>query len=136
MFLPHQYQTAQSDLPPGTRSVQKPGEGLRQTQRVHSPAAISPSQLWFYEIDDDEEINPFSEGIQRCKVPYDFVISEIGKYARQRDPIDHLLNYNANMGIVGAIPALKCKAFPLTLERNALRWYKKLLSRVSIVGKI
>ncbi|KAL2480206.1 Retrotrans gag domain-containing protein [Abeliophyllum distichum] len=33
------------------------------------------------------------------------------------------------MGIAEATPALKCKAFPLTLEGSAFRLYKKLPSR-------
>ncbi|KAL2501356.1 hypothetical protein Fot_35204 [Forsythia ovata] len=87
---PHQYQIAQANLPPGRRPMHEPGEGLRKTQWVRSSAAISPSQLWSYEIDDDEEISPFSEEIQRCKALRDFEMSEIGKYAGQRDPDDHL----------------------------------------------
>ncbi|KAL2512677.1 Uncharacterized protein Adt_18277 [Abeliophyllum distichum] len=74
-------------------------------------------------IDDDEEISPFSEGIRQCVVSHDFEMSEIGKHIEREDPDDHLLNYNATIGIVRATTALKCKAFPLTLEGGALRWF-------------
>ncbi|KAL2506066.1 Retrotrans gag domain-containing protein [Abeliophyllum distichum] len=99
-----------------------------QTQRVHSPATISSPQLRSYEIDDEEETSHFSEGIQRCKILHDFEMPETGKYVRRRDPDDHLLNYNASMVIARATPTVKYKAFPLTLEGSALRWYKKLIS--------
>ncbi|KAL2471287.1 Uncharacterized protein Adt_39423 [Abeliophyllum distichum] len=92
-----------------------------RTQQVRSPTEISLPQLWSYEMDDDEEINTFLEGIHQCKVLRDFEMREIGKYADRGDPDDHLLNYNASMSITRAIPALKCKAFPLTLEESAFR---------------
>ncbi|KAL2508235.1 uncharacterized protein Fot_31882 [Forsythia ovata] len=133
MSAPYQYQAQQN---PDRRPMHGPGEGNGRTQQVRSPGAISLPQLRSYEMDDDEEIDPFSEGIQRCNVLKDFEMPEINKYASQGDPDDNLLNYNASMGIVGATPVLKYKAFPLTLERIAIRWYKKLPPKASTVGRI
>ncbi|KAL2491273.1 Uncharacterized protein Adt_26901 [Abeliophyllum distichum] len=89
-----------------------------------------------YEIDDDEKISPFSEGTRKCVVLHDFEMPEIGKYAGRGDLDDHLSNYNASMDIAGATPALKCKAFLLTSERSAFRWYKKLHLEISTAGRI
>ncbi|KAL2462041.1 RNase H domain-containing protein [Abeliophyllum distichum] len=96
---------------------------------TNAPVETSLPQLWSFEIDDDEEICPFSEEIRQCSMPHDFEMLEIGKYTSKEDPNDHLLNYYISMETFGAILEFKCKAFLLTFGGSILRWYKKLFYR-------
>ncbi|KAL2505211.1 hypothetical protein Adt_20832 [Abeliophyllum distichum] len=109
---PYQYQPAYAKmLQPARVLTQVPVGGVLQTQQVQSLLRALSFQLQPYEIDGEEDVSPFSEGICQCHIFHDFEISEICKYLGLGDPDDHILNYNTGMGIAEATPALKCKAF-------------------------
>ncbi|KAL2455329.1 Ribonuclease H [Abeliophyllum distichum] len=44
------------------------------------------------------------------------------------DPLDHINTYKMEMSLRAATPALKCRAFYLTLSGGTKRWYNKLVA--------
>ncbi|XP_022888168.1 uncharacterized protein LOC111403774 [Olea europaea var. sylvestris] len=72
-----------------------------------------------YEIDDDDDNLPFSREIRSFPMPTNFMPPKIPKYEGKGDPEKHLTKYMTQMSLRGASPALKCRAFHLTLGRAA-----------------
>lgn len=60
-------------------------------------------------------------------MPVNFISHKILKYEGKGDPEKHLTKYTTQMSLRGASPALKCRAFHLTLVRAAEVWYSRLL---------
>ncbi|KAL2460250.1 Retrotrans gag domain-containing protein [Abeliophyllum distichum] len=85
-----------------------------------------PKETRSYEVDDDDENLPFSEGIRNAPIPHEFRVPKITPYTGKGDPLDHVNTYKTEMALRGANPALKCRAFHLTLAGGAKRWYNKL----------
>jgi hypothetical protein len=55
-----------------------------------------------------------------------FKVPQILSYAGDGDPLDHLENFRAHLDLHGTPVEVACRAFPLTLSRNARDWFKKL----------
>ncbi|KAL2500028.1 Retrotrans gag domain-containing protein [Abeliophyllum distichum] len=90
------------------------------------PVPERPKETRSYEVDDDDENLPFSEGIRNAPIPHEFRVPKITPYTGKGDPLDHVNTYKTEMTLRGANPALKCRAFHLTLSGGAKRWYNKL----------
>ncbi|KAL2472201.1 Retrotrans gag domain-containing protein [Abeliophyllum distichum] len=90
------------------------------------PVPECPKKTRSYEVDDDDENLPFSEGIRNAPIPHEFRVPKITPYTGKGDPLDHVNTYKTEMSLRGATPALKCRAFHLTLLGGAKRWYNKL----------
>ncbi|KAL2541088.1 Retrotrans gag domain-containing protein [Abeliophyllum distichum] len=90
------------------------------------PVPECPKKTRSYEVDDDDENLPFSEGIRNAPIPHEFRVPKITPYTGKGDPLDHVNTYKTEMSLRGATPALKCRAFHLTLSGGAKRWYNKL----------
>ncbi|KAL2479584.1 Retrotrans gag domain-containing protein [Abeliophyllum distichum] len=90
------------------------------------PVPEGPKTTRSYEVDDDDENLPFSEGIRNAPIPHEFRVPKITPYTGKGDPLDHVNTYKTEMSLRGATPALKCRAFHLTLSGGAKRWYNKL----------
>ncbi|KAL2542255.1 Uncharacterized protein Adt_03233 [Abeliophyllum distichum] len=90
------------------------------------PVPECPKKTRSFEVDDDDENLPFSEGIRNAPIPNEFRVPKITPYTGKGDPLDHVNTYKMEMSLRGATPALKCRAFHLTLSGGAKRWYNKL----------
>ncbi|KAL2531178.1 Uncharacterized protein Adt_04529 [Abeliophyllum distichum] len=89
----------------------------------------NPEQTRSFKVDDDDENLPFSAGIKNASILYEFRVPKITHYTGKRDPLDHINTYKMEMSLRGATPALKCRAFHITLLRGAKRYYNKLIAR-------
>ncbi|KAL2532151.1 Uncharacterized protein Adt_05502 [Abeliophyllum distichum] len=107
-------------------------EDGQQAQHPFPPAVTkSPKKTRSFEVDDDDENLPFSDGIKNASIPHEFCVPKITPYTGKGDPLDHVNTYKMEMSLRGATLALKCRAFHLTLSGGAKRWYNKL-----VVGSI
>jgi hypothetical protein len=59
-------------------------------------------------------------------VPENFQVPRILSYAGIGDPADHWVNFRDHMNFYGTPDEVACRAFPLTLSRNARDWFNKL----------
>ncbi|KAL2474904.1 Uncharacterized protein Adt_35640 [Abeliophyllum distichum] len=59
-----------------------------------------------YEVDDDDENLPFSDGIRNAPIPHKFCVPKIAPYTGKGDPLDHVNTYKTEMNLRGATPAL------------------------------
>ncbi|KAL2466615.1 Retrotrans gag domain-containing protein [Abeliophyllum distichum] len=99
----------------------------QQAQHPFPPAIPEcPTKTRSYEVHDDDENLPFSDGIRNAPIPHEFRVPKITPYTGKGDPLDHVNTYKTKISLRGATPALKCRAFHLTLSRGAKRWYNKL----------
>ncbi|KAL2466178.1 Ribonuclease H [Abeliophyllum distichum] len=101
-------------------------EGQQAQNPFPPPVPERPKETRSYEVDDDDENLPFSEGIRNAPIPHEFRVPKITPYTGKGDPLDHVNTYKTEMTLRGANPALKCRAFHLTLSGGAKRWYNKL----------
>ncbi|KAL2476254.1 Ribonuclease H [Abeliophyllum distichum] len=101
-------------------------EGQQAQNPFPPPVPECPKETRSYEVDDDDENLPFSEGIRNASIPHEFRVPKITPYTGKGDPLDHVNTYKTEMTLRGANPALKCRAFHLTLSGGAKRWYNKL----------
>lgn len=71
-------------------------------------------------------IFPFTEDVTNICLPEKFKIPEISFYTGLKDPVEHLDNFRAHMGLHRTREMVACRAFPLTLSGNACDWFRKL----------
>ncbi|KAL2518793.1 Uncharacterized protein Adt_15040 [Abeliophyllum distichum] len=111
------------------RPYQPPQDAYQQAQ--HFPLLVvqeNPKHMRSFEVDEDDENLSFSVGIRNTSIPHEFQVPKITPYTSKGDPLDHVNTYKMEMSLRGATPALKCRAFHLTLSGGAKRWYKKLVA--------
>jgi hypothetical protein len=53
------------------------------------------------------------------QLPKKFKVPQIMSYTGDEDPLDHLENFQAHLDLHGTSDEVACRAFPLTLSRNA-----------------
>ncbi|XP_052114335.1 uncharacterized protein LOC127745561 [Arachis duranensis] len=58
----------------------------------------------------------------RVKVPRNFKSHDMNLYDRTTDPKHHLSNFKSRMYLADASDATRCKAFPTTLSKTAMKW--------------
>ncbi|XP_016192818.1 uncharacterized protein LOC107633732 [Arachis ipaensis] len=73
--------------------------------------------------------DPFSEDIMRAKVPKNFKSPDMDLYDGTTDPKHHLSNFKSWMYLADAFDATRCKAFPTTLTKAAMKWFGSLPPR-------
>nr|XP_025685253.1 uncharacterized protein LOC112786044 [Arachis hypogaea] len=69
---------------------------------------------------------PFTEKILRAKLPKGFDKPTDMKYDGTKDPQEHLTAFEARMNLEGAVDAVRCRAFPVTLAGPAIKWFNAL----------
>ncbi|KAL2461798.1 Uncharacterized protein Adt_45218 [Abeliophyllum distichum] len=115
----------------GFQPYQQPhqyGDDQRAPRSSLPVVTESPKQTRSFEIDNDDENLPFSVGIRNASIPHKFRVPKISPYTGKGDPLDHINTYKMEMSLRGATPALKYRAFHLTLSGGAKRWYNKLVA--------
>ena len=79
-------------------------------------------------MEDDEM--PFSEYIMSVKLPRRFKPStDMEPYDGSSDPQEHMDAFKSRMALAGASDPMRCRAFPITLKKAALKWFNSLPSR-------
>ncbi|KAL2512317.1 Gag-pol polyprotein [Abeliophyllum distichum] len=73
--------------------------------------------------------SPFMEDILAKSLPKKLKMSQLTSYEDGNDPVGHLDRYTSWMELQGASVAIMCRAFSLTFENRAMRWFKKLPQR-------
>ena len=62
----------------------------------------------------------------RAKVPRNFRSPDMDLYDGTTDPKHHLSNFKSRMYLADASDATRCKAFPTTLSKAAMKWFDSL----------
>jgi hypothetical protein len=70
--------------------------------------------------------SPFTRQVAEYRLPKKFKVPQILSYAGDRDSIDHLENFRAYLDLHRTPDEVACRAFPLTLSKNARDWFRKL----------
>ncbi|XP_057761099.1 uncharacterized protein LOC130981527 [Arachis stenosperma] len=65
----------------------------------------------------------------KAKVLKDFKAPDITPYDGTSDPSHYLSNFKNRMYLTDASDAIRCKAFPTTLTKTAIKWFDSLPSR-------
>ena len=73
-----------------------------------------------------KEQDPFTREIMKTKIPKDFKLPDMILYDGTTDPNHHLSNFRSRMYLTDASDAVRCKAFPTTLTKTAIRWFDNL----------
>jgi hypothetical protein len=63
--------------------------------------------------------SPFTRRVADYRLPEKFKVPQNLSYARDEDPLDHLENFQAHLDIHKTPDVVACRAFTLTLSRNA-----------------
>ncbi|XP_015969627.1 uncharacterized protein LOC107493064 [Arachis duranensis] len=69
---------------------------------------------------------PFTERILKAKLPKGFDKTTDMKYDGTKDPQEHLMAFEARINLEGAVDAVRCRAFPVTLAGPAIKWFNAL----------
>ncbi|KAL4329066.1 hypothetical protein AHAS_Ahas13G0262900 [Arachis hypogaea] len=68
-----------------------------------------------------KEQDPFTREIMKTKIPKDFKLPDMVLYDGTTDLNHHLSNFRSRMYLTDASDAVRCKAFPTTLTKTAIR---------------
>jgi hypothetical protein len=63
--------------------------------------------------------SPFTRQVADYRLPEKFKVPQILSYARDEDPLDYLENFQAHLDLHRTPDEVACRAFLLTLSRNA-----------------
>jgi len=69
---------------------------------------------------------PFSEEIERTKMPRPFTCPSFTIYDRKTNPVEHVSQYIHMMSLYSHNDGLMCKVFPSSLRPTAMRWFNGL----------
>ncbi|XP_016206751.1 uncharacterized protein LOC107647147 [Arachis ipaensis] len=67
--------------------------------------------------------------MMKAKVPKDFKTPDMTPYDGTSDLSHHLSNFRSRMYLMDASDATRCKAFPTTLTKTAIKWFDSLPPR-------
>ncbi|KAK3030966.1 hypothetical protein RJ639_034887 [Escallonia herrerae] len=69
---------------------------------------------------------PLSEAIEKAKLPPNFRMPQCDLYGGTRDLGEHVYQFETNMLLLQVLDVVMCRAFPTTLRKAALAWFKSL----------
>jgi hypothetical protein len=75
---------------------------------------------------DQISSSPFSEEIERAKLPPRYTAPGFEMYNGRTDPVAHIGHYHQRMALSRHNDALMCKLFPSNLGEVALRWFNQI----------
>nr|XP_025703172.1 uncharacterized protein LOC112803938 [Arachis hypogaea] len=73
--------------------------------------------------------DPFIEDIMRANVPINFKSPDMDLYDGTTDLKHHLSNFKSRMYLADVLDAIRCKVFPTTLTKAAMKWFDGLPPR-------
>ncbi|KAL2465636.1 Uncharacterized protein Adt_41487 [Abeliophyllum distichum] len=86
--------------PQGTYQQPHHYEDDQQAQHPFPPAVTEgPKKTRSFEVDDDDENLPFSDGIRNAPIPHEFRVPKITPYIGKGDPLDHVNTYKTEMSL-------------------------------------
>ncbi|XP_052117555.1 uncharacterized protein LOC127747557 [Arachis duranensis] len=71
-------------------------------------------------------VTPFHRSILEVRLPKHFDKPTDMRYDGTQDPLEHLTAFEARMNLEGVGDEVRCRAFPVTLARPAIRWFNGL----------
>jgi hypothetical protein len=80
----------------------------------------------FWKVLDQISSSPFSEEIERAKLPPRYTAPGFEVYNGRTDPVAHIGHYHQRMALSRRNDALMCKLFPSSLGEVALRWFNQI----------
>ncbi|XP_016199147.1 uncharacterized protein LOC107640108 [Arachis ipaensis] len=69
---------------------------------------------------------PFHRSILEVRLPKYFDKPTDMRYDGTQDPLEHFTAFEARMNLEGVGDEVRCRAFPVTLARTAIRWFNNL----------
>ena len=70
--------------------------------------------------------SPFTQRIERGKLPQQFTQPTFTMYNGRTDPVEHVSHFNQRMAVHLKNEALMCKVFPFSLGSVVMRWFDGL----------
>jgi hypothetical protein len=70
--------------------------------------------------------SPFSEEIERARLPERFTAPQLEVYNGRTDPVAHIGHYHQRMALWRYNDPLMCRMFPSSMGEVALRWFNQL----------
>ena len=70
--------------------------------------------------------SPFTQGIEKAKLPRQFHQPTFAMYNGRTDPVEHVSQFKQRMAIHSQDKALMCRVFPSSLGPMAMRWFDGL----------
>ena len=67
--------------------------------------------------------SPFTQGIEKAKLPRRFHQPTFAMYNGRTDPIEHISQFKQKMAIHSQDEALMCRVFPSSLGPMPMRWF-------------
>ena len=110
-------------------AVELEGEVRRLAQVMDEIQGKRKPSSWRIMLDEESSL---SAKIMGTVIPRDFCFPDL-KYSGRSDSLVYIERFNDMTSVQGLTPAQTCRVFPLTLERRAREWYRKL-PRGSIKG--
>ena len=83
-----------------------------------------------YNNSDEDDEMPFSDYIMSVKLPKGFQpLTDMGPYDGSMDPQEHMDAFKSRMTLAKTSDPIRCRAFPITLEKATLKWFNSLSPR-------
>ena len=70
--------------------------------------------------------SPFTQGIEKAKLPRRFHQPTFAMYNGRMDPVEHVSHFKQKMAIHSQDEALLCRVFPSSLGPMPMRWFDRL----------
>ena len=70
--------------------------------------------------------SPFTQGIEKAKLPKRFHQPTFTMYNGRTDPVEHVSQFKQKMAVHSQDEALLCRVFPSSLEPLSMRWFDGL----------
>ena len=70
--------------------------------------------------------SPFTQGIEKAKLPRRFHQPTFAMYNGRTDPIEHISQFKQKMAVHSQDEALMCRVFPSSLGPMLIRWFDGL----------
>ena len=104
---------------------QHPGGGVLPP-KVPKRRAKRGEQGAVWKALDQISSSPFSDKIERAKLPPRYTAPGFEMYNGRTDPVAHIGHYHQRMALSLRNDALMCKLFPFSLGEVALRWFNQI----------
>ena len=81
--------------------------------------------------------SPFTQGIEKTKLPRHFHQPTFAMYNGRTDPIEHVSQFKQKMAVHSQDEALMCRVFPSSLGSMLIRWFDGLrINSISYFKKL
>ena len=70
--------------------------------------------------------SPFTQGIEKAKLPRKFHQPMFAKYNGRTDPVEHVSQFKQKMAVHSQDEALMCRVFPSNFGPMPMRWFNEL----------